>query len=385
MTAKALEIQKLGQSNYNQWSGEMQAWLRANQLWQLVSGQKKRPEVDEHSKSRESQQDKQDAWDDKAEKAAGWIYLMVEPSQTVHLKGKEDDPVAIWNTLKSVHLQQRPGARFNAYDDLFSIRKLEEESLQSLANRVDAAMQQIQNLRPKDFTLDKLDEELLCMAMIRSLPEDYSHFVSTLMLSDKLDKAIITQAFHTEETQRVRRAAPQVSEVANKAATAPPKKQYKTPYSPTHPCGFCGRPGHVMRKCKVFMAKQAEAQAITQANATSTIQESAGKASIYSLDQLDDPLSHQANYDWNADSGATSHMTPHKHWIRNYKPLYIPIRLANNTIIYSAGVGNILFRPFIKGKETQSLLFTRVLHVPQLQNNLLSVLFLTNTEDTIYI
>ena len=115
-----------------------------------------------------------------------------------------------------MHLQQRPGARFNAYDDLFSIRKLEEESLQSLANRVDAAMQQIQNLHPKDFILDKLYEELLCMAMIRALPEDYSHLVSTLILSDKLDKAIISQAFHTEKTQRVRRAAPQVSEVANK-------------------------------------------------------------------------------------------------------------------------------------------------------------------------
>src|SRR3984885_5448377 len=54
------------------------------------------------------------------------------------------------------------------------------------------------------------------MAMIRSLPEDYSHFVSSLMLSDKLDKSIITQAFHTEEIQRTRRSAPQISEVANK-------------------------------------------------------------------------------------------------------------------------------------------------------------------------
>ena len=62
---------------------------------------------------------------------------MVEPSQTIHLKGKEDDPVVMWEQLKSVHLQQRPGARFNAYDDLFSIRKLEEESLQSLVTEPD--------------------------------------------------------------------------------------------------------------------------------------------------------------------------------------------------------------------------------------------------------
>ena len=222
------------------------------------------------------------------------------------------------------------------------------------------------------------------MAMIRAFPEDYSHFVSSLMLSDKLDKAIITQAFHTEQTQRVRRAAPQVSEVASKATHHPKKHHNKfspnTP--PPNPCPFCANPSHWMRKCPLFLQKQAEAKALTQANAA--VQESAGKASIYSPDQLDDPLSHQANYDWNADSGATSHMTPHKHWIRNYKPLYIPIILANNTIIYSAGVGNILFRPFIKGEEKQSLLFTRVLF-PNSKTISYQFYFLQNTEDTTYI
>jgi hypothetical protein len=54
----------------------------------------------------------------------------------------------------------------------------------------------------------------------------------------------------------------------------------------------------------------------------------------------------------------------------------IPIRLADNTIIYSSGIGSILFRPFINGQESQPLLFHRVLHVPLLQNNLLSVLYL---------
>jgi hypothetical protein len=64
---------------------------------------------------------------------------MVEPSQTVHLKSLKNDPVAMWAKLKSVHLQQCPDARFNAYDDFFSIRKL-EESLQLLVTKVDAAM-----------------------------------------------------------------------------------------------------------------------------------------------------------------------------------------------------------------------------------------------------
>ena len=46
---------------------------------------------------------------------------------------------------------------------------------------------------------------------------------------------------------------------------------------------------------------------------------------------------------WNTDTGATSHMTPHWHWIQNYTPYRVHI----------------------------------ILHVPALENNLLAVLYLT--------
>src|SRR6266540_5473180 len=80
---------------------------------------------------------------------------------------------------------------------------------------------------------------------------------------------------------------------------------------------------------------------------------------------------------WLADTGATSHMTPHRHWVRNYSPLHIPIRLADNSIVYSSGVGTVVFNPvMMDGKPLQPVEFTRVLHVPSLQNNLLSCLYL---------
>lgn len=107
-----------------------------------------------------------------------------------------------------------------------------------------------------------------------------------------------------------------------------------------------------MRKCFGFLAKQSEAKAQAGTNTgTGTTQEFAGKASIRSFSSIDS-LASQADFYWNADTGATSHMTPHKHWIRNYKPVRIPIRLADSTIIYSSGIGNILFKPFINGVES---------------------------------
>ena len=70
-------------------------------------------------------------------------------------------------------------------------------------------------------------------------------------------------------------------------------------------------------------------------------------------------------------------MTPHRHWLRNYTPKCIAIKLANNTIVYLAGVGSVVFNPVIDGKRGQAVEFSNVLHVPKLQNNLLAVLYLT--------
>jgi hypothetical protein len=94
----------------------------------------------------------------------------------------------------------------------------------------------------------------------------------------------------------------------------------------------------------------------------------AGHASLRSVDPSDPhtPLQLDADFDWNADTGATSHMTPHHHWVQNYTSLYIPIKLADNTVIYSARVGTVLFNPVIRGKSTRAAEFTRVLYVPQL-------------------
>src|SRR6266567_250769 len=96
----------------------------------------------------------------------------------------------------------KSNTRFNAYDDLFSIRKQDDETLVGLGVRIEKAMQTIQNLRSSKFTIEQLDEELQCMALIRALPEEYRHLSSSLLLMDKLDKNVILQAFRSEELNR---------------------------------------------------------------------------------------------------------------------------------------------------------------------------------------
>ncbi|KAH7918586.1 hypothetical protein BV22DRAFT_1024350 [Leucogyrophana mollusca] len=150
--------------------------------------------------------DKQATWDAKADKAAGELYLGLSPEQRIHIDTVQDDPIAVPGRSNRcmVHVQERPGTRFNAWDNFFSIRKHDDESLSSLIARIEDSMSKIQELRPKDaskpYTLGDLDAELVSIAMIRSLFEEFDHFASSLMLLKSLDKQELKAAFLAEET-----------------------------------------------------------------------------------------------------------------------------------------------------------------------------------------
>ena len=120
----------------------------------------------------------------------------------MYIKEVKGDPAAMWQKLEAIHIQKKPGTRFNAYDVLFNIRKEENETLTALMARADKAMQDIKSLRPSGFSLTDLDKELLCMTLIRALPE-YNNFASSLLLLDSLDLDKLKSAFQNEESQRL--------------------------------------------------------------------------------------------------------------------------------------------------------------------------------------
>jgi len=87
------------------------------------------------------------------------------------------------------------------------------------------------------------------------------------------------------------------------------------------------------------------------------VQETAGVVSLQTTTTF------KTHNDWNADTGAISHMTPHYHWFVDYKPYELPIKLADNIIVYSAGVRSVVFNIIIKGRKCHPVQFTRVTHV----------------------
>jgi len=84
---------KLNSNNYNTWNGDMEAWFRAQALWRIVSGVSKPSTVSATPK--EGEEDKLEAWQLKADKAAGIMWL-IDNTQRVHFRGIKDDPLKMW-------------------------------------------------------------------------------------------------------------------------------------------------------------------------------------------------------------------------------------------------------------------------------------------------
>jgi hypothetical protein len=221
-----------------------------------------------------------------------------------------------------------------------------------------------------------------CNTMLRLLPCDhYAEFVNGLMRTPSLSLATVQASFQTEQAE--------AQFVASAPWTAP--KALAIVADTDKPiCLFCGIANHTQECCFKFLNAQKQAKAAvadckqrnkpnnackasTDANNTSVSSNSQAMALSASLRLAS--LSHtKADMFWIADTGATSHMSPHRKWFVEYCPYHIPVHIANDTVVYSAGIGEVVLTP--ADPSLNPCCLTCVLYVPELQNNLLSVLHL---------
>ncbi|KIJ35556.1 hypothetical protein M422DRAFT_148220, partial [Sphaerobolus stellatus SS14] len=130
-------------------------------------------------------------------KAAGEIYQWLDDANKIHIDNIRSQLKAMWDKLKTVHSKFAPNLRFNLLSDLLSICVKDDESLMAMSACIQGTMQKVKVLHPKvHYTIGKLDEELIIMTMICALPwEEYSAFISSVLLLTDLSKDTILEAF----------------------------------------------------------------------------------------------------------------------------------------------------------------------------------------------
>jgi hypothetical protein len=372
---------------------------------------------------------KLDAWAEKDKKAQGNLLAHISTSQRVHL-AEANTAYAMWQALVAVHVQQVPGMRFSMYNNLFSITKGAEETLPAVASRVEIALACVRKLRPKTIMGDDskprvygvkdLEDELALMAMLRALPRnEYADFVSSLMRTKDLDCRAVEAAFQIKQTERNAHHGPLLSLSGDAALRA----QYNArggsrsaPSLPDNKCKFCLSGGHKEETCFAKERSKEAAQMrtkerqeerkagkknhggdraavasalasaaptspkaptpppkVTASSRAAAVKESATCTSV----RLAGTHNTHADAHWIADSGATSHMSTQRQWFKTFKPHVVPIRVANDAIVYSEGIGLIVMEPLDESLDPVRL--SRVLYVPMLQNTLFAVLHLVTS------
>ena len=186
------------------------------------------------------------------------------------------------------------------------------------------------------------------MVIIRALPHSFDDVVRTISVLDKFDKPSIIQSLHnmdhtcanlssTTSTFTASTGAPrrlQNASTAPSSSSSPFSSQNSQNRAPNHPkCDFCSRHSYIEAKCFLkerLMCQMSLPLSSTAAPASTTSQptpqaipnapQSAYIASASALFSASSPDSHFSS--WNADTGASAHMTFNQHWMCNMLCLF---------------------------------------------------------------
>src|SRR5215217_7465787 len=363
---------------------------------------------------------------------AGYIRSTLDLAQiTSVLKGVENDnPKDMYNTLLEYYQPKTSQSRAAAFQELLSVRKTEDESYGEFGARVvslgseilarcpgaptyvpeqtdpiqvpDTTTEIYPDIDPTSTTAIKLLKhslylegytaadligDLITAMVIIGLPNDgdSAQLRHTLTHTDS-DGSPEDTLNHLRKADGMKKNNELAEEVAHAASSKAKSSKSKDKKSKSSKAKFnCKEHGpnssHGNEDC-IVQKRKAKEQKEKQA---------AGNAAREDYDEEETPeetamlsaTSHiasapryrqkhdTADTKWNADSGATSHMTPHIHWMRNMKPCRVPVKLANNHRVYAAGRGSVVFQP---SGNREAVVFKDVLHVPKLCNNLFSIL-----------
>src|SRR5712691_9853879 len=245
-----------------------------------------------------------------------------------------------------------------------AVKQESSESIAAFISRAREALHYLQSTCPPAaplasapgtasvFSLEDSDKELLISVLLNGTK--YTALTTSLLAQPELTVQQVEDALKNEEAHRVGVAAAAAAAAASSLA---PNTAAPVTFAV---CTFCGKNGHTVERCFKFedASKRAKEEVTKdtsynsknrrpkrkgRANAAQekeTPMESAGAASV----RLSPSPSSLPNA-WNADTGATSHMTPRREWFKSYGPSNGAIRVANGQVVYAAGVGTVEFTP----------------------------------------
>lgn len=347
----------------------MRVILIKNDAWDFVSGSCMKPDI-VAGNAESVKAAKQ--WADNDLKAQSDIILAISPSEIKQVKACETSR-EIWAKLQSVYQSKGP---------IRKVALLNQLIFHKLRDSDDAKVNTQEFLN----TVDKLGEmdiqinnDLLTVMMLRSLPENFENFRCAISSRDDLPSLETLRIKILEEFD----ARKENRDVANQNAMIAGKPRYKRNYkkekfakaecSERHSkvnCFKCKKFGHFARDCNG--AKKTGEEFANRAGNVSLC-----AVNVFKINEIPD------NDKWCIDSGCTSHMCRDR---SAFAEIDLKgrgkLNLASNAIteFKAKGVANLMTN--VNGCE-KIVEFRDALYVPDLRTNLISVGRITHKGHTV--
>jgi len=293
------------------------------------------------------------------------------------------------NDLKREFEPDTAANRLDKLNKFLNALQSNEESTVRYGGRVRGLLREWSGLWPASYSLLELKEELWMHVVLRGLGPSFQHIRNGYAGAEKQDAATLERLLDSND------AMDSATDLHTAfAAHAPPASALNPSGRLLRPrpasafdCLWCETNGnHFTEECRNMQRskKQRKAnrsQLKTPASkgkpqqakaADAALAEFAGEAS-----RIHSPSDLVTNHSWNPDTGATCHMTPHRQWLTHYRAHRVPVRLGDDSVVWSEGVGVCWFEPVLQGSSAPLVRFSNVLYVPQLASNLLSLFTLT--------
>ncbi|OBZ71294.1 Retrovirus-related Pol polyprotein from transposon TNT 1-94 [Grifola frondosa] len=358
-------------SNFQTWKYRIMKILDQRGLWDIASGAEKDPGVGDVTL--------QASWVNRDKEALIQITLTLddEPlSGVIHVSHAAE----AWDKLNARY--EGKGKQTIAYliGELFRDTLSDDSPLEPQLNAMVHKSHILTSLG------QKLDDSLIAIAMVISLPSSYSTLRTILMSTqDKLSSDnVVTQVLNEEKSRRD--ASPQSAFFTKTSGTKQKAKsgKFKSDGKGAKKCSYCKNKGHTKDECRKRKADTASKEDPPKeksgdlAAKVTTVRDSDDESiQLFVAEALHKRKTMLMR--WIVDSGASSPMSSQRDWFIHYTSLSSPKRvwLGDERFILAVGIGQISATVHLDDGKTRTVIIPGVYHVPDLNGNLLSVSHLT--------
>jgi hypothetical protein len=252
----------LNKDNFPVWIWGLESALRTGRVWNEIFEEDPTTQLPPRCPDASTDPGEYIEYRDKALKACGWIDDAVgyEHLAITYKFRKANDAYGMLNAVKEKYSKKTAVNRHQALVKLLNAEKKPEESCIEFMTRVAQLQTHAKLLRPVDYTVDDLDNELSTQTLLANLDHDSQYYATTLALTPlNYDTVYRSMAERDENRSGSVPFAPRF--LISSANAASDNANIATE---SDLCKLCEKQGHFVIKCPRLLGQSGEFHSVAR-------------------------------------------------------------------------------------------------------------------------